>query len=310
MPQVQAVAAVGQSTLIQTYEEAFAAHDLKVAQILLSHDDLAARERFVNAKNTLFTLLQWGVVPIINENDTVATDELKFGDNDHLARAHLPTWWRRISLILLTNTEGLYARDPREDPDAPLLTFLETTDPRLATAAGERPNELGTGGMVQQAPGREEGGRGRGSQPHRQRPAPGVLGEIFGGREVGTFFLPQTHKLSSRQYWLAYNVAPKGAILVDTGAREALVRLGKSLLPAGILEVFGGLPQGRAGEPHGPGRPDLRRGPEQLFLPGHQPHQGQTDPGDRPVPGPHRHGRSHPPGQPGDFPGIRGRGRA
>ncbi|MFZ2088999.1 MAG: glutamate 5-kinase [Desulfobaccales bacterium] len=243
MPQVQAVAAVGQSTLIQTYEEAFAAHDLKVAQILLSHDDLAARERFVNAKNTLSTLLQWGVIPIINENDTVATDELKFGDNDHLA-ALISNLVEADLLILLTNTEGLYARDPREDPDAPLLTFLETTDPRLATAAGQRPNELGTGGMVSKLQAVKKAAAAGVPSLIANGQRPGVLGEIFGGAEVGTFFLPQAQKLSSRQYWLAYNVAPKGAILVDIGAREALVRMGKSLLPAGILEVFGGFRKG------------------------------------------------------------------
>ena len=147
IPQIQAVAAAGQSSLMQTYEEAFAAQDLKVAQILLTHDDLASRTRFLNARNTLFTLLQWNVVPIINENDTVATDELKFGDNDHLA-ALICNLAEAYLLILLTNTDGLYAHDPREDPEAPLLTFLETTDPRLETAAGKRPNDLGRGGMV------------------------------------------------------------------------------------------------------------------------------------------------------------------
>jgi glutamate 5-kinase len=243
MPQVQAVAAAGQSTLIQTYEEAFAAHDIKVAQILLTHDDLAARERFVNAKNTLFTLLQWGVVPIINENDTVATDELKFGDNDHLA-ALIANLVEADLLILLTNMEGLYARDPREDPEAPLLSFLETTDPRLDTAAGDRPNALGTGGMGSKLQAVKKAAAAGIPCLIANGLRSGVLGEIFGDREVGTFFLPQTHKLSSRQYWLAYNVAPKGAILVDIGAREALVHMGKSLLPAGILEVFGGFRKG------------------------------------------------------------------
>jgi glutamate 5-kinase len=118
MPQMQAVAAAGQSHLMQTYEEAFAAHGLKVAQILLTHEDLAARSRFLNARNTLFTLLQWNVVPIINENDTVATDELKFGDNDNLA-ALICNLVEADLLLLLTNTEGLYAKDPREDPEAP-----------------------------------------------------------------------------------------------------------------------------------------------------------------------------------------------
>jgi len=243
MPQVQAVAAAGQSTLMQTYEEAFAAHGLKAAQILLTHDDLAARKRFVNAKNTLFTLLQWGVVPIINENDTVATDELKFGDNDHLA-ALIANLVEADLLILLTNTEGLYERDPREDPDAPLLTFLEASDPRLETAAGTRPTGLGRGGMVSKLQAVKKAAAGGIPSLIANGHRPDVLEEIFRGVEVGTFFLPQAQKLSSRQYWLAYNVAPEGAILVDTGAREALVRQHKSLLPAGVLEVFGGFKKG------------------------------------------------------------------
>jgi glutamate 5-kinase len=243
IPQTQAVAAAGQSSLMQTYEEAFAAHGLKVAQILLTHDDLASRTRFLNARNTLFTLLQWDVVPIINENDTVATDELKFGDNDHLA-ALICNLAEADLLILLTNTEGLYAYDPREDPAAPLLTFLETTDPRLEAAAGKRPNALGRGGMVSKLEAVKKAAAAGIPSLIGNGLRPGVLGEIFAGREVGTFFLPQTQKLSSRQYWLAYTVAPEGAILVDLGAREALVRLGKSLLPAGVLEVFGGFQKG------------------------------------------------------------------
>lgn len=243
MPQVQAVAAAGQSTLIQTYEAAFAAHDLKVAQILLTHDDLAARKRFINAKNTLFTLIQWGVVPIINENDTVATDELKFGDNDNLA-ALIANLVEADLLILLTNTEGLYARDPREDPAAPLLTFLETSDPRLETAPGQAPTELGRGGMTSKIQAVKKAAAGGIPSLIANGRRAGVLGEIFAGAEVGTFFLPQTQKLSGRQYWLAYNVAPEGVILVDAGAREALVRQHKSLLPAGVLEVFGGFKKG------------------------------------------------------------------
>lgn len=241
--QQQAVAAAGQSTLMQTYEEAFAAHDLKVAQILLTHDDLAARKRFLNARNTLFTLLQWGVVPVINENDTVATDELRFGDNDHLA-ALICNLAEADLLILLTNTEGLYARDPREDPAAPLLTLVHTNDPRLETAAGRRPGRLGRGGMVSKLKAvKKVAAAGIPSLIANGR-RPGVLREIFAGAEVGTFFLPSEQKLTSRQYWLAYNVAPEGAILVDAGAREALVHHHKSLLPAGVLEVFGGFKKG------------------------------------------------------------------
>lgn len=243
IPQQQAVAAAGQSTLMYTYEEAFAAHGVKVAQILLTHDDLAARGRFLNARNTIFTLLQWGVVPIINENDTVATEELKFGDNDNLA-ALICNLVEADLLILLTNTDGLYARDPREDPEAPLLTLVETTDPRLAKAAGRRPSPIGRGGMLSKIQAVKKAAAIGIPSLIANGLTPGILEKIFSGQEVGTFCLPQAQKLKSRQYWLAYNVAPEGAILVDAGAREALVRQGKSLLPAGILEVFGGFRKG------------------------------------------------------------------
>jgi glutamate 5-kinase len=190
MPQMQAVAAAGQSHLMQTYEEAFAAHGLKVAQILLTHDDLAARSRFLNARNTLFTLLQWNVVPIINENDTVATDELKFGDNDNLA-ALICNLVEADLLLLLTNTEGLYAHDPRENPDAPLLNFLETSDPRLDTAAGRRPNALGRGGMVSKLQAVKKAAAAGIPSLIANGLTPGILGEIFAGRDVGTFFCPR-----------------------------------------------------------------------------------------------------------------------
>jgi len=245
IPQVQAVAAAGQSILMYAYEEAFALYGLKVAQILLTHDDLAARTRFLNARNTLFALLQWGVLPVINENDTVATEELKFGDNDNLA-ALICNLVAADLLILLTNTDGLYARDPREDPTAPLLHVVDTSDPRLLAAAGRRPGRLGRGGMVSKLQAvKKAAGLGIPSLIANGL-TPGILPALFAGEEVGTLFLPQAQKLKSRQYWLAYNVSPEGAILVDEGAREALVHAGKSLLPAGILEVFGGFRKGAA----------------------------------------------------------------
>jgi len=245
MPQMQAVAAAGQSSLMQSYEEAFAAYGLKVAQILLTRDDLAARARFLNARNTIFTLLQWGVVPIINENDTVATDELKFGDNDNLA-ALICNLVEADLLILLTNTEGLYARDPREDPEAPLLHTVEATDPKLMKAAGRRPTTLGRGGMVSKIQAVKKAAAIGIPSLVANGLRPGILEALFAGEELGTLFLPQAQKLKSRQYWLAYNVSPQGAILVDTGARKALVHLGKSLLPAGILEVSGVFRKGAA----------------------------------------------------------------
>jgi len=243
IPQQQAVAAVGQSALMLAYEEAFAEFGLKVAQILLTHDDLEARSRFLNARNTLFTLLQWQVVPIINENDTVATDELKFGDNDNLA-ALICNLVGADLLILLTDTDGLYDQDPREHPDAKLLPLVESFDPALEKAAGPRAGPLGRGGMTSKLQAARKAAAAGLPTLIANGLTPGILGQIFAAAEVGTLVLPQAQKLKSRQYWLAYNVTPQGAILVDQGAFDALVRHHKSLLPAGIVEVFGAFGKG------------------------------------------------------------------
>jgi glutamate 5-kinase len=245
IPQAQAVAAAGQSVMMHTYELAFAEIGLKVAQILLTHDDLESRQRFLNARNTLFTLLGWQVVPIINENDTVATDELKFGDNDNLA-ALICNLVGADLLVLLTDTDGLFDQDPRENADARLLHQVETINADIERAAGKRPGALGSGGMVSKLQAAKKAGAAGLPTLIANGLTPGILKQIFAGDEVGTLFLPQDQKLTSRQYWLAYNVTPKGAILVDPGARKALVDGHKSLLPAGILEVFGGFRKGDA----------------------------------------------------------------
>ena len=239
------MAAAGQSALMQVYEEAFAQFGLKVAQILLTHDDLESRQRFLNARNTLLTLLQWRVVPIINENDTVATDELKFGDNDNLA-ALICNLVGADLLILLTDTDGLYDQDPREHPDAKLVPLVESFDAELEKAASSRAGALGRGGMGSKLQAAKKAAAAGLPTIIANGLTPGILTKIFAGEEVGTLFLPQAQKLKSRQYWLAYNVNPKGAILVDQGAWEALVKRQKSLLPAGIVAVFGGFGKGAA----------------------------------------------------------------
>jgi glutamate 5-kinase len=243
MPQQQAVAAAGQSILMYTYEEAFAAHGLKVAQILLTHEDLESRKRFLNARNTLGNLVEWGVVPIINENDTVATDELKFGDNDNLA-ALICNLVDADLLLILTDIDGLYERDPRQDPEARLIHAIETNDPVLQKAPGRRAGTLGRGGMVTKMQAVKKAAAAGMATIIANGQTPGILQAVFEGRDVGTLFVPQTQKLKSRQYWLAYNVTPKGAVLVDAGAWKALVRHKKSLLPAGIVEVFGAFRKG------------------------------------------------------------------
>ncbi len=270
---------------MHTYEEAFAEVGLKVAQILLTHDDLESRPRFLNARNTLFTLLGWQVVPIINENDTVATDELKFGDNDNLA-ALICNLVGADLLVLLTDTDGLFDQDPREHADARLLHQVETINADIERAAGKRPGALGRGGMVTKLQAAKKAGAAGLPTLIANGLTPGILEKIFAGQEVGTLFLPQDQKLTSRQYWLAYNVTPKGAILVDPGARAGPGARPQE--PAARRHPGGlrGLPQGRRGPPHGHRRQTLRGGPHQLLGPGDRPDQGPPIPGNRPIPGP------------------------
>ena len=279
------MAAAGQSVMMHIYEEAFAEIGLKVAQILLTHDDLESRPRFLNARNTLFTLLGWQVVPIINENDTVATDELKFGDNDNLA-ALICNLVGADLLVLLTDTDGLFDQDPREHADARLLHQVSTIDAEVEKAAGQRPGALGRGGMVSKLQAAKKAGAAGLPTLIANGLTPGILENIFAGHEVGTLFLPQDQKLTSRQYWLAYNVTPKGAILVDPGARTGPGA--RPQKPAARRHPGGlrGLPQGRRGPPDGHRRQTLRGGPHQLLGPGDRPDQRPPIARNRPIPGP------------------------
>jgi glutamate 5-kinase len=238
IPQKQAVAAIGQGSLIYAYEEAFNRHGLLVAQLLLTREDLTNRQRYLNACNTLGTLLEWGIIPIINENDTVAVDEIKFGDNDNLS-ALITHLIDSELLIVLTDTEGLYDRDPREDPTASLIPVVDQIDGQILGYTSKYSGQWGLGGMrskimaarkvtasgvpVIVTSGRQEG----------------VLREIIKGKPLGTLFLPQKPTLSRRKHWIAFTLKHKGEIVVDEGARRALSEKGKSLLPSGIIGVRG-----------------------------------------------------------------------
>lgn len=238
IPEKQAVAAVGQGTLIQVYEEAFERHGLKVAQILLTRDDLTNRKRYLNAHNTLSTLLAWGIIPIINENDTVAVDEIKFGDNDNLS-ALITHLIEAGLLIILTDLDGLYNRDPRKDPQAELIPVVEKIDAQVVRYTSFAHGALGIGGMrsklkaarkatLQGTPVIVANGR-----------RDGILIDLIKGRPLGTLFLPHKQHLSRRKHWIAYTLKPRGDIVLDEGACRALTQQGKSLLPTGILEVRG-----------------------------------------------------------------------
>jgi glutamate 5-kinase len=234
----QAAAAIGQSSLMWMYEKTFGAYGKKVAQVLLTREDLSNRTRFLNARNTLQTLLDYGVVPVINENDTVSVDEIRFGDNDnlsgmvvHLADADL--------LIILSDIDGLYTADPKLDPSAELVPVVEKITAELERGAGDAQTLVGTGGMRSKIMTAKKVGAYGAPMVIVNGKSPGVLQALFDGKEVGTLFLPKPEKQDSRKHWIAYTVSSAGKVVVDNGAREALVNKGKSLLPGGVVKVEG-----------------------------------------------------------------------
>jgi glutamate 5-kinase len=239
----QAAAAVGQSSLMWAYEKAFAASGRRVAQVLLTREDLSNRTRFLNARNTLRALLDHGVIPVINENDTVSVDEIKFGDNDnlsgmvtHLADADL--------LVILTDIDGLYTADPKIDPAAELIPLVEKITAEMERGAGDARTPTGTGGMRSKLmTARKVGAYGAPTAIVNGRKN-GALPALFEGVETGTLFLPRDRKPHSRKHWIAYTVRAAGTITVDDGCRDALVHKGRSLLPGGIVKVEGAFRRG------------------------------------------------------------------
>jgi glutamate 5-kinase len=238
LSQMQALAAMGQSNLIMAYEEAFSRHGAKAAQILLTRDDLTHRRRYLNARNTLMTLLSWKIIPIINENDTVGIDEIKFGDNDNLS-ALVVNLTESHLLVNLTNIDGLYDKDPRRHSDAQLIPLVEKVDRRITKAANTIPGFLGTGGMASKLMAARNISLGGIASIIANGTRPNILKDIFSGKSCGTIFLPEASALNSRQQWIAFTKKTKGTIIIDDGAENALTKNGKSLLPSGITAVQG-----------------------------------------------------------------------
>ncbi len=234
----QAAASVGQSGLMWTYEKVFASHGRKVAQVLLTREDLSNRTRFLNARNTIQTLLDYGVVPIINENDTVSVDEIKFGDNDNLSGmvAHLSD---AGLLVILSDIDGFYTADPRLDPSAELIPLVEKVTTELERGAGDAQTPVGTGGMRSKIMTAKKVGAIGIPMAIVNGKKNGTLLALFEGREIGTLFLPRPDRQDSRKHWIAYTVCSSGRVVVDNGAREALTQKGKSLLPGGVVKVDG-----------------------------------------------------------------------
>ncbi len=238
IPLKQAAAAIGQSSLLWAYERSFATHGRKVAQVLLTREDLANRHRFLNARNTLLTLLEHDVVPIINENDTVAVEEIRFGDNDTLA-ALVTNLVGADLLILLSDIEGLYTIDPRKDRRGTLLPLVERVTAEIEAIAGGSGGPEGTGGMASKVQAAKRAAVSGAATAILNGKRAGLLKAFLRGEEVGTLFLPRESRLTSRKHWIAYTLTPKGRIVLDKGAKAAILKGGKSLLPSGILRVEG-----------------------------------------------------------------------
>ena len=234
----QAIAACGQSALMWYYEKAFSAFGEKVAQILLTHDVLSVRKRFLNARKTLFTLLRMEVIPIVNENDTVAVEEIMLGDNDNLA-ALVTSLVEADLLVLLTDIEGLYNKDPRNHRDAELITLIDEIDERIEEIAGETLGRTTTGGMRTKIEASKTAAAFGVPTIIANGKKPTKLSEIFSGKDIGTLFLPAKEKLKGRKHWIAFTLKPSGEIRIDDGAKRAISSSGKSLLPAGIKDVSG-----------------------------------------------------------------------
>lgn len=233
----QAAAAIGQSSLMWAYEQNFAGFRKKVAQVLLTKDDITNRRRYINAKNTLFTLLSYDVIPVINENDPVAVDEIKFGDNDMLA-ALVASLVEADMLIILSDVEGLYTKNPVYK-DAELIVCIDEITSDIEKIAGSEGSGVSTGGMYSKVLAAKQATSHGIPVIIMSGKKAGLLARLIHGERAGTYFKPKTQRLSSKKGWIAYGVKSKGALYLDDGAVNALATQGKSLLPTGILKIEG-----------------------------------------------------------------------
>jgi glutamate 5-kinase len=243
MHELQAAAAVGQMGLAQCYESCFREHGLRTAQVLLTHADMADRQRYLNARSTLRTLLRLGVIPVINENDTVVTDEIKFGDNDTLG-ALVTNLIEADALVILTDQAGLFDADPRRQAQAKLIEQAEATDPRLEAMAGGAGSAIARGGMLTKVQAARRAARSGAHTVIASGREPEVLVRLARGERIGTLLTARTVPLAARKQWLADHLTVSGQLRLDAGAVKALLRDGKSLLPVGVTEVGGEFQRG------------------------------------------------------------------
>jgi glutamate 5-kinase len=241
--ELQAAAAVGQMGLVEAYESCFRRHGMHSAQVLLTHEDLADRKRYLNARSTLRTLLELDVIPVINENDTVATDEIRFGDNDTLA-ALVTNLIEADALIILTDQPGLYTRDPRRHPDAEFVREGKAGDPALEKMAGGVGSHIGSGGMLTKILAAKRAARSGAATVIASGREPDVLVRLAQGEAIGTQLMAETLTLAARKQWLADHLQVRGKLRLDEGAVRALKVDGKSLLPIGVYEASGQFERG------------------------------------------------------------------
>jgi glutamate 5-kinase len=253
IPEKQAAAAVGQSALMWHYEAAFKRHGIPVGQVLLTGQDIADRTRYLNARNTLVALLKFGVLPVVNENDTVAVDEIKVGDNDTLS-AHVAALIDADLLVVLTDVDGLYTGDPAEDPTARKIDTVPAMTDDILKLAWSHTSGTSVGGMATKLAAAQKATASGVPMVIASGDDRGALARILGGEAVGTYFAPRADRLAARKRWIAFAVPPQGRLVVDAGALRALVRDGKSLLPSGVVEVDGDFAAGDivsvVGAPH------------------------------------------------------------
>lgn len=241
--ELQAAAAVGQMGLVQMYESCFSQHGLHTAQVLLTHDDLADRKRYLNARSTLRTLLAMGVIPIINENDTVVTDEIRFGDNDTLASL-VANLIEADALVILTDQSGLYSADPRKNPDAQFIQHAIAGDEVLEQMAGGAGSNVGTGGMLTKILAAKRAARSGAHTVIASGREANVLVRLASGEAVGTHLRTEQAKMLAKKQWMADHLRVSGELHLDAGAVKVLLTDGKSLLPVGVIGVEGSFERG------------------------------------------------------------------
>jgi glutamate 5-kinase len=257
--QLQAAAAVGQMGLVQMYETKLSEHGLRSAQVLLTHADLADRERYLNARSTLLALLALRVVPVINENDTVVTDEIKVGENDTLA-ALVANLIEADALVILTDQAGLYSSDPRTDPNAGLITLADAGDAALERMAGGAGSSMGRGGMITKVLAAKRAARSGAHTVIAWGREPDVLLRLAAGEPLGTLLRATTAKLAARKQWMADHLQLRGAVTIDAGASVKLLEEGKSLLPVGVVAVEGEFVRGEVIAVRAPDGREVARG--------------------------------------------------